>query len=97
MSNSQRIQFLNSVKLYIESDPEAAAYVSDFVSKGIEESRKQTLQRAADFEAALSVSLSPSFKNKHQFILSKILQWKDKSSLNWDGVIDKLKNKIKSI
>ena len=63
----QREQFLQYVKSYIESDPEAAAYVADYVQQGLRERLNKAYERAVDMEVALAVlcrkhSVSPCMR-----------------------------------
>jgi hypothetical protein len=86
----QREQFLAMVESYIKSDPEAAAYVSDYVAHGLNASRKEALERAADMEVALSVMIAKRFKGRETLVLDKLRKWNGKSALRWDETIDDL-------
>ena len=88
---NEHSEFYWHVQSYIEKNPECGAYVSDFVAKGIEKSRKQANERAADMEVALCVALAKKFKNGNEVILSKLEKWNPRSSLRWDSTIDLLK------
>lgn len=90
MMNDQHLNFLYSVKNYIEAHPEVGAYVSEFVASGIEESRRQALERAADMEVALSVAIAKRWSGREELILAKLNKWKDKASLRWDRTIEML-------
>lgn len=85
-----RGEFLELVQVYIKSDPEAAAYISDQVAAGLAASRKEALERAADMEVALSVMIAHRYKGRESLVLQKLQKWKDKSALNWDGTIEDL-------
>ena len=87
--------FLYGVMKYVKDNPEVGAYVSDYVAAGIEEARKQALERAADMEVALSVAIANRFKNREALILDKLNKWNGKSSLRWDSVIEMLEGKTK--
>jgi hypothetical protein len=86
----QREQFLTLVRDYIKSDPEAAAYVSDNVAAGLNESRKEAMERAADMEVALSVMIAQRYKGREALVLGKLRKWNGKSSLRWDETINDL-------
>ena len=86
--------FLQGVQAYIEKNPEAAAYVADFVSRGIDMSRRAALERAADMEVALCLALSKRDK-KHATatIISKLKKWNNNSALDWNTTIKELDRK----
>jgi hypothetical protein len=84
----QRDQFLAMVEGYIKIDPEAAAYVSDYVAHGLNASRKEALERAADMEVALSVMIAQRYKGREALVLDKLRKWNGKSSLRWDDTIN---------
>lgn len=86
----QRAQFLELVENYIKRDPEAAAYVSDYVAKGLNASRKEVLERAADMEVALSVMIAQRYKGRETLVLGKLRKWNGKSALRWDDAINDL-------
>ena len=86
----QRDQFLAMMESYIKSDPEAAAYVSGYVARGLNESRKEALERAADMEVALSVMIAHRYKGRETLVLEKLRKWNGKSALRWDDTINDL-------
>lgn len=86
----QREQFLTMVEGYIKSDPEAAAYVSDYVARGLNASRKEAMERAADMEVALSVMIAQRYKGRETLVLDKLRKWNGRSALRWDDVINDL-------
>lgn len=86
----QRAQFLELVENYIKRDPEAAAYVSDYVAKGLNASRKEVLERAADMEVALSVMIAQRYKGRETLVLGTLRKWNGKSALRWDDAINDL-------
>ena len=86
----QRNEFLEIVRNYIGKDPEAAAYVSDSVAAGLNASRKQVLERAADMEVALSVMIAQRYKGREALVLSTLRKWNGHSALRWDDVIAQL-------
>ena len=90
----ERSQFLEFVRDYIKKDPEAAAYVSDQVAAGINASRRQALERAADMEVALSVMIAKRYNSREELVLDKLTKWNGKSSLKWDGVIQDLTARV---
>lgn len=81
-------QFLRSVELYVQSNPEVAAHVSDYVSRGLNTALAQTRERAADMEVALCVAIAKRWPKRESMILSKLKKWEGKTSLNWDGMIE---------
>ena len=95
--NDNDYAFLKGVARYIERRPEVGAYVSDFVAKGIDAARKEAMNRAADFEVALSFALAKrNRKQNDKWIYEKLLKWGGKSALRWDCVIDGLAADIAS-
>jgi len=91
---TQRENFLEFVRNYIKEDPEAAAYVSDSVAAGLNASRKEAFERAADMEVALCVMTTPRYKGREALVLSKLLKWNGKTSLRWDDTINYLASKV---
>lgn len=85
--------FLLQVQNYVEKHPEVGAYISDFVARGIEASRNEALQRAADMEVALTVAIAKRWPGRETLILSKIKKWNGKSSVPWDDTISMLEGK----
>jgi len=85
-----RNEFLQFVEQYIQKDPEAAAFVSDRVAHGISSSRLEALERAADMEVALAVSIAKRYKGREELVLSKLKKWNGKSALRWDDTIEML-------
>ena len=92
---SNHIQFLRYVQDYIEANPEAGAYVSEYVANGIDLSRREALQRAADMEVALMARMTKGFRNRDALILGKLRLWQGKTCLVWDNVIEKME-RVKS-
>ena len=88
----QHQAFLRNVRAYIEANPDAAAYVSDYVARGIQASRMSVMERAADMEVALSVAIAKRWKGRESLILSKLKKWNGKSSLPWDDEIKALES-----
>ena len=88
-------QFLSHVREYVTKNPDVAAFISDHVAFGINESRKQTLERAADMEVALSVAIAARYKGRDNLILSKLEKWNGRSALRWDDTIEMLKGSTK--
>ena len=86
----QRAQFLELVENYIKRDPEAAAYVSDYVAQGLNASRKEVLERAAEMEVALSVMIAQRYKGRETLVLGQLRKWNGKSALRWDDAINDL-------
>jgi hypothetical protein len=82
--------FLEYVHAYVKDYPEVAAYISNTVADGINESRREVLHRAADMEAALAVCIAARYKNRDALILSKLKQWEGKSAINWKSTIEML-------
>jgi len=86
----EREVFLAGVMKYIEKDPEAAAYVADYVQAGLRTALKEANHRAADMEVALVTIASRKHKGSDQLIKSKLEKWSGKTSLNWDWLIERL-------
>ena len=89
MIEMERERFLYSVKMYIQKDPEAAAYVSDSVAAGLQHTLKEAREHAADMEVALSVLAAHRYKGKDALVKSKLNKWKGKTFLNWDWLTSK--------
>jgi len=87
----KRHEFLELVKCYIETDPEAAAYVSDHVQLGLSAALTEARERAADMEIALATLASKKTKNSDHFVNEVLGRWKGKTSLKWDWLEDELK------
>ena len=88
--NQQDASFLYSVKQYVKDNPHVAAYVSDFVAKGLEETLNENRERASDMEVALAVAIEKRYKGREDLILSKLYKWKDRAALRWDRTIEML-------
>jgi hypothetical protein len=84
----RREEFLNGVQRYIETDPEAAAYVADFVQAGLQKSLDEAREMAADMEVALSVLALKRYKGKDDIVKQKLSKWDGKTSLCWDWLKD---------
>lgn len=81
--------FLASVRSYIEEDPEAAAYVANYVQAGLRSALKEANQRAADMEVALVALATPRYQGKDDLVKSKLAKWQGKTSLDWSWIKDK--------
>lgn len=86
----ERTKFLKSIAEFIKHDPEASAYVSEFVQAGLHAALTENAMRAADMESALMMVVNK--KSLPSFVEEKLLKWKDKTSLNWDWILEKNKN-----
>ena len=91
----EHYSFLNSVKQYVSDNPDVAAYVSDFVADGINESRKEAMKRAADMETALAIAIANRYKDRDSLIVSILNRWRNKSALCWDSTIKLIEGKVK--
>ena len=80
----KREQFLQYVKSYIESDPEAAAYVAGYVQQGLNSALRKAYERAADMEVALSVLAAKRYKGADALVREKLTKWEGKTALCWD-------------
>lgn len=87
--------FLQQVQNYVSSHPEVAAHIAVFVQAGIEASRGESLERAADMEVALAVAIAKRYNMRDELILSKLTKWQGRSAINWDSVIEVLKGEVK--
>lgn len=85
--------FLEYVRNYVSANPDVAPFVTNYVANGLNSALNRTMERAADMEAALCTSLAQRHCSKEEIIISKIEKWKDKSSLNWDSLLTKLREK----
>lgn len=85
--------FLHGVSQYVEQHPSVAAYVSDAVSSGLAAAQATALERAADMEVALALSLGRNSVESRRVILNKLEKWKGRSSIPWDSAIQKLSAK----
>ena len=84
-----RKDFFNFVMNYIESDPEAAAYISEYVQAGLRAALQMANKRATDMECALAISLSERKSKLREALVKDILsKWRGKTSLNWDRVFE---------
>jgi hypothetical protein len=90
MNEDQR-KFLEHVKNYVSVNPDIAPYVTNFVADGLRDALNDTKERAADMEAALCVSLAKRYGSREEIIISKLEKWHSRSSLNWDSMINQLK------
>lgn len=73
---------------------EVSAHIATFVQAGIEASRKETLQRAADMEVALAIAITKRYNMRDELILSKLTKWQGRSAINWDSAIEMLKGEV---
>ena len=85
--------FLEYVRSYVSVNPDVAPFVTNYVADGLNSALNQTMERAADMEAALCISLAHKYDSKEEIIISKIEKWEDKSSLNWSTLLTKLRGK----
>lgn len=89
----EHMEFLNYVAMYVKEYPGVSAYVSDYVAQGVNESRIEALNRAADMEVALSVAIAKRYKCRDELILSKLKKWENKSAIKWESTIKMLEEK----
>lgn len=94
MLNPEDYVFLEQIEKYVKDRPHVGAYVSGYVAKGIDKSRVEALERAADMETALSLMMSTRFKTHIPFVLEKLERWNGKSSLEWKTIIKGLRDKL---
>ncbi|MGV0982607.1 MAG: hypothetical protein ACOYB0_09620 [Polynucleobacter sp.] len=84
----EREQFLAFIASYIESDPEAAAHVANYVQAGLRKALDEANQRAADMEIVASIMMyKKRWKGQDELVMDKINKWKGKANLNWDGLL----------
>ena len=91
---SEHQVFLAGVSAYISVNPEAAAYVSDFVADGLEHSRRNLLRRAADMEALVAVLVTRRHRTHNAFVRDTLAKWENRSSLEWGSTIKAMDNAI---
>ena len=77
-------EFLGLVTAYLTAHPEAAGEVSVCIHEGVSAALTRSLQRAADMEVALAISLTKRFKGGDQIIKEKLRAWDGRTSCNWD-------------
>ncbi|OIO69028.1 MAG: hypothetical protein AUJ56_08005 [Zetaproteobacteria bacterium CG1_02_49_23] len=89
--------FLAYVEKYIKDRPEVGAHVADFVSRGIELSRKDQVAKSADMEVIISFLLrGGKLKDADkEFVSAKLEKWNKLCSLNWDSLLTEWKTKCK--
>lgn len=90
-----REEFLKLVQLYVESDPEVAAHVADFVQAGLSAALRKSNERAGDMEIVVSVLAARRFKDGDALVLSKLKKWEGQTSINWSWLMEKLEGGIK--
>ena len=90
--NTARTAFLEYVQKYVEQDPYVAAYVADYVHKGLTTVLNTAYERAADMETALAVLSAKRFKNRNETIIQKLEKWEGKTALCWDWLLKELKD-----
>jgi hypothetical protein len=86
--------FLSYVQGYVKEHPDVSAYVSDHVAQGVNASRLDVMERAADMEVALTVAIANRYKGRDELILSKLKKWKDRSAIRWDDTISMLEGRV---
>lgn len=84
-----REQFLAGVQSYIEKDPEAAAFVADYVQAGLHKALAEANERACDMEVALCLAVSRKYKNSEEVVFGKLKKWEGKTTINWQWLTDK--------
>jgi len=88
----EREQFLAYIASYVEKDPESAAYIANYVQVGLRKALDEANQRAADMEIVASIMMyKKKWKGQDELVMSKINKWKNKASLNWDGLLKEVK------
>lgn len=92
----ERATFLNSVRQYVERDPEAAAYLSDYAQAGIRDALAKSNERAADMEVAVSVLAAKRYKNADAVLMDKLNKWEGKTALNWSWLKSRMEKESKS-
>lgn len=93
MKIMEHYAFLAGVQEYVTAHPDVAAYINDYVAAGLERKLSQAYERAADMEVALVAATTKRYKGADKLILSKLEKWQGKTSLNWNGLIEELKQK----
>ena len=83
---NRHAEFLAAVENYITRNPDAAAYVSDFVSAGLQTALASAHERAADMEVALSVQLAKRYPAiaRQELTRDKLKKWEGKTALAWN-------------
>jgi hypothetical protein len=87
MANNHDV-FYQYIQDYVKEYPECAAYISDYVSKGISLALDESQRRAADMEVIALVAMQKKNKNTDSIIKSKLETWRGKTSFNWDSILE---------
>lgn len=89
---SKHAEFLEGVKSYISDNPEASAYVSEFVAAGVSAALSSAQERAADMEIALmAVAVMKKGADATRLYKDKLKKWEGKTSLNWEKIMENCK------
>ncbi len=85
---AKRKEFLQFIQNYITSDPEAAAYVAEYVQIGLRTALEQSNQRAADMETVIVALAAKRFEGADALVRERLVRWKGKTALDWDWLTD---------
>ena len=89
------IKFLQEVRVRSQ-EPEMMRKIIDVAISGLQDSARQTTERAADMEVIASMAMNTRlFKGNENFLAQKLERWSNKTALRWDDHIKKLKEKSK--
>ena len=81
--------FYKYIQEYVSKYPECGAHVSEYVAQGISIALSESQQRATDMEVIALTALSSRFtKQSMNIIKSKLLDWKGKTSFNWNSFLE---------
>lgn len=83
----RRAAFLNSIRQYVETDPESAAFIADYAQAGLRAALQQSRELATDMEIALSVLATRRYKGADELVRSKIAKWEGKTAMKWDWLL----------
>ena len=79
-----RNNFLELVANYIASDPEAAGYLGQAAAEGLRRTLDESMQRSADMETALAITMAGGkFRGGKAIVIDKLQKWEGKTSINW--------------
>lgn len=85
------LSMLEQIRMELHSTPELAAYITDAMTRGLQESIRLQIERAADMEVVASMALhNRLFKGNELFIAQKLRKWQGQTSVRWDDALKKL-------
>ena len=87
-------QLLEQIRTELHSTPELAAYITEAMVRGLQESATLQRHRAADMETVAMMALNTRlFKGNESHIAKLLRKWQSQASIRLDDVISKLEAK----